>query len=62
LKRSQATQLGKPVHRRDAEVAEKTQRKEMKRVTKKEKSKKRKREHYISLLLCVFSATSASLL
>jgi hypothetical protein len=29
--------LGKPVHRRDAEFAEKTQRKEMKRITKKEK-------------------------
>jgi hypothetical protein len=54
--------LGKPVHRRDAVTAEKTQRKEMKRVP--EKEKRRRGENILFLFftpLCVSSAATASL-
>jgi hypothetical protein len=36
--------LGKPIHRRDAEAVEKTQRENMKRVMRKERTKRRNAE------------------
>jgi hypothetical protein len=36
--------VGKPIHRRDAEIAENTQREKMKRVMRKERTKRRNEE------------------